>query len=197
MRRDESNGCPVTSKFASSHNGQRAIPRGKVSMPRCGMDCGTHVLVTDVLEQFELAVSTLGEDGGGEGLHDLLDGHRSVGELVVCGTDETEGTHSDGLQVDISSGDLKDGAEDGEFDKVGHFEDEGLLQKMRRKDKRRDEVLRMQLKSLQVRCRLGLESCCETDGNKEDDTETRSRDANGDASKEPRRFKTGAGFNET
>ncbi len=34
------------------------------------------VLVTDVLEQFELTVGTLGENGSGEGLHDLLDSYR-------------------------------------------------------------------------------------------------------------------------
>lgn len=71
------------------------------------------VLVTDVLEQFEFTVSSLGENWSGEGLHDLLDGHRCVCELVVGGADETESTHSDGLQVDISGGDLEDGTEDG------------------------------------------------------------------------------------
>ena len=33
----------------------------------------TDVLVLYVLEELEFAVGALGEDGGGEGLHDLLD----------------------------------------------------------------------------------------------------------------------------
>ena len=80
----------------------------------------TNVLVLYVLEELEFAVGALGEDGGGEGLHDLLDGDRGVGELVVCGADETEGAHAYGLEVDITGRDLEDGAEDGELDKVGH-----------------------------------------------------------------------------
>ena len=78
--------------------------------------------MTDVLEQFELSVGALGEHRGGEGLHDLLDGHRSVGELVICRANETESTHSDGSQVDIAGGYLEDGTENGEFDKVGHLD---------------------------------------------------------------------------
>lgn len=35
-----------------------------------------------VLEELELTVRPLGEDGGAEGLHDLLDGNILVGELV-------------------------------------------------------------------------------------------------------------------
>ena len=40
----------------------------------------------DVLEELELAVSALREDGGVEGLHDLLDRDRGARELVLCGT---------------------------------------------------------------------------------------------------------------
>lgn len=76
--------------------------------------------MADVLEQFELSVGTLGENRGGEGLHDLFDGHRGVGKLVIGRADEPESAHTNGLQVDISSGDLEDGTEDGKFDKVGH-----------------------------------------------------------------------------
>lgn len=41
------------------------------------------VFVPDVLEQLELAVRSLGEDRGAEGLHDLLDGHARVCQLVL------------------------------------------------------------------------------------------------------------------
>ena len=46
---------------------------------------GTDVLVLDVLEKLELAISALAEDGGGEGLHDLLDSDRRACELVFGG----------------------------------------------------------------------------------------------------------------
>ena len=44
---------------------------------------GTDVLVLDVLEELELAVSALREDGGVEGLHDLLDRHGGAGQLIL------------------------------------------------------------------------------------------------------------------
>lgn len=80
----------------------------------------TDVFVTNVFEQLELSVGTLGENGSGKRFHDLLDGNRGACELVVCGADQTESAHADGLQVDISGGDLKDGTKNGELDKVGH-----------------------------------------------------------------------------
>ena len=43
-----------------------------------------HVFVLDVLEELELAVSALREDGGVEGLHDLLDRDRGARQLVFC-----------------------------------------------------------------------------------------------------------------
>lgn len=43
----------------------------------------------DVLEQLELAVGPLAEDGGAERLHDLLHGDRCARKLVFCGTDKT------------------------------------------------------------------------------------------------------------
>jgi hypothetical protein len=46
---------------------------------------GTHVLVPDVLEQLELAVCPLAQHRRRKGLHDLLDGDRRVGELVLGG----------------------------------------------------------------------------------------------------------------
>ena len=46
---------------------------------------GTDVLVLDVLEKLELAISALAEDGGGEGFHDLLDSDRRACELVFGG----------------------------------------------------------------------------------------------------------------
>ena len=44
----------------------------------------TYVLVFDVLEELELSVGALAEDGGAEGLHDLLDRDRRACELVLC-----------------------------------------------------------------------------------------------------------------
>lgn len=42
--------------------------------------------MSDVLEQLELSVRPLAEHRRREGLHDLLDRDRGVGELVLCGT---------------------------------------------------------------------------------------------------------------
>jgi hypothetical protein len=42
----------------------------------------THVLVSEMLEQLQLAVGTFREDRSAEGLHDLLDGDRLAGQLV-------------------------------------------------------------------------------------------------------------------
>ena len=79
----------------------------------------TDILVTEVLEQLELAVGALGQDGRAEGLHDLLDGHCLAGELVFGRTaavsavvrracmqacnvpDKAKGAHADGLQVGV------------------------------------------------------------------------------------------------
>lgn len=41
-----------------------------------------YILMSKVLEKFELTVGTLGEDGGAKGLHNLLDGDILVGELI-------------------------------------------------------------------------------------------------------------------
>jgi hypothetical protein len=42
----------------------------------------THVLVSQVLEQLQLAVCPFRKHRGAEGLHDLLDGDALVGQLV-------------------------------------------------------------------------------------------------------------------
>ena len=42
------------------------------------------ILVPEVLEQFQLTVGPLGQDGGAEGLHDLLDRDARTGQLVLC-----------------------------------------------------------------------------------------------------------------
>jgi hypothetical protein len=42
-----------------------------------------HILVAQMLEQLQLAVGSLGQDRSAEGLHDLLDRHRLVCELVL------------------------------------------------------------------------------------------------------------------
>lgn len=108
----------------------------------------THVLVTQVLEQLQLSIRPLAEHWRGERLHDLFDGDRGTGQLVLGGTgrnvsvcpfynlspkllrsldagtmdspDETECSHTDRLEVDISGSDLEHGSEDGKLDKVGH-----------------------------------------------------------------------------
>lgn len=49
-------------------------------------DCA-HILVLEVLQQFQFTVSALGQDWRRERLHDLLDRHGLSGELVLCGTD--------------------------------------------------------------------------------------------------------------
>jgi hypothetical protein len=51
----------------------------------------SHVLVLDVLEQFQLAVRALGEDRCAERFHDLLDRGSRAGELVLCraGSDQS------------------------------------------------------------------------------------------------------------
>jgi hypothetical protein len=43
-----------------------------------------HILVSEVLEEFQLAVGALGQDRSAEGLHDLLDSHGLAGELILC-----------------------------------------------------------------------------------------------------------------
>lgn len=45
----------------------------------------THVLVTQVLEKLQFSVCPLAEYGSREGLHDLLDGDRGTGELILGG----------------------------------------------------------------------------------------------------------------
>jgi hypothetical protein len=47
-----------------------------------GVSEPSHVLVLDMLEQFELAIGALGENRGAERLHDLLDRDRGPRELV-------------------------------------------------------------------------------------------------------------------
>lgn len=42
-----------------------------------------HILVPQMLEELQFSVCSLGEDGGAEGLHDLLDGYGLAGELVL------------------------------------------------------------------------------------------------------------------
>lgn len=50
-----------------------------------------------MLEEFELAVGTLAEDWSAEWLHDLLDRHRRVCELIFRGTgSRTNGQHPTG-----------------------------------------------------------------------------------------------------
>ena len=45
----------------------------------------TYILVLDVFQELELPVGAFGEDGGAEGLHNLLDRDLGAGELVLSG----------------------------------------------------------------------------------------------------------------
>lgn len=60
--------------------------------------------MTQVLQEFQFAIRSLGQDGGAEGLHNLLDGDGSPGQLVSCCADQTKGTHAHRLQFCISEG---------------------------------------------------------------------------------------------
>lgn len=119
---------------------------GNASLPRLAASKGaTYVLVTQVLEELQFSVGPLTEYRGRERLHDLFDRDGSSGKLVLGRAvkkgeytsvmvrhprdlsnrkedlpDQSESTHTDRLEVDISSGDLKDGTEDRKLDKVGH-----------------------------------------------------------------------------
>lgn len=43
----------------------------------------SYILVSEMLEELQFSVSTLRQDRRAEGLHDLLDGHRLAGELIL------------------------------------------------------------------------------------------------------------------
>lgn len=78
------------------------------------------VFMANVLEKLEFSVGSLGENGGGKGLHDLFDGDRSACELVVGRANQAKGAHTDWLQIDITRGDLKHGTKDRKLDEVSH-----------------------------------------------------------------------------
>lgn len=42
----------------------------------------THVLVTQVFQQLQLSICSLGKDRGGEGFHNFFDGDRGTGKLI-------------------------------------------------------------------------------------------------------------------
>lgn len=44
----------------------------------------THILMSEVLEEFKFAVCTLRQYRSAEWLHNLLDRHRLAGELILC-----------------------------------------------------------------------------------------------------------------
>ena len=46
----------------------------------------THILMSQVLQELQLAVGTLGQDRCAERLHDLLDSDGLVCELILCRT---------------------------------------------------------------------------------------------------------------
>lgn len=78
--------------------------------------------MSEVLEKLQLAIRPLREDGGAEGLHDLLDGNILVRELITGGADESESTHAHWLQVRVPRGDLECGTEDLGSDEFGHVD---------------------------------------------------------------------------
>lgn len=49
----------------------------------CTVLCCPYVLVSQVLEQLQLAVGALRQDRSAERLHDLLDRHGLAGELIL------------------------------------------------------------------------------------------------------------------
>lgn len=66
------------------------------------------ILMSDMLEQLEFSIGSLCQDWSREWLHDLLHRYTLSCELIFCRTDEAEGAHSDGLEVDIACGDFED-----------------------------------------------------------------------------------------
>jgi len=80
------------------------------------------ILVSKVLEELEFTVCALGQDGGTEGLHDLLDSDILVCQLIAGGANEAKGSHSHRLQVRVPRGDLKGCSEDLGTDEFGHCE---------------------------------------------------------------------------
>lgn len=61
-------------------------------MPTKAPLADTHVFMPQMLQQLQLSVRPFAQDGSREGLHDLLDGDGGTAQLVLGGTDETEGT---------------------------------------------------------------------------------------------------------
>jgi hypothetical protein len=57
--------------------------------------------MTEVFEELQLSVGSLRQDRRAEGLHDLLDSDILVRELVSSGADETESTHTNGLEIRV------------------------------------------------------------------------------------------------
>lgn len=80
------------------------------------------VFVTEMLEQLQLSVGSLGKDRSAERLHNFLDGHSLPGKLVFGRTDETEGAHANRLQVSIPAGYLERRAKDLSAYEFGHLE---------------------------------------------------------------------------
>jgi hypothetical protein len=58
----------------------------------------SYILMSQMLEELQFSVCALGEDGGAEGLHDLLDGHGLVGELIFGGTAKGSGGDAPALE---------------------------------------------------------------------------------------------------
>jgi len=59
-----------------------------MSRPRQKKFSKTHILMSQVLQELQFAVGTLGQDRCAERLHDLLDSDGLVCELVLCRAEE-------------------------------------------------------------------------------------------------------------
>lgn len=64
----------------------------------------TNIFMAQVLQEFQFTIRSLGQDGGAEGFHNLLDGDGSASQLVSCCADKTKSTHAHRLQFCISKG---------------------------------------------------------------------------------------------
>lgn len=59
------------------------------------------IFMSEMLEKLQFTVSSLGEDRCAKGLHNLLDSHGLVCELVFRRANEAKGAHADWLQISV------------------------------------------------------------------------------------------------
>jgi len=61
----------------------------------------TDIFMSKMFEKLQFTVSSLGEDRRAKGLHNLLDRHGLVCELVLRRANEAKGAHADWLQISV------------------------------------------------------------------------------------------------